>query len=123
MNHLGKFYALSAVYLGLASAVSAQPIQNSSPQRSSESAQDARPDTIEHPMLERQPTHEMRPEDDGQRIQRRGLHDARQDGQIQRNPLPGAADTTRPSGITGTPGASRSQESLGQTGTSSLAPR
>ena len=92
MSQLSKFYALSAVYLGLASAVVAQPAQPGSGAAAAQ-AEEARPDRFEHPMLERHGSTDMRPaENDGPRIQRRGMQDMRQDGGIRRHTLPGAAD-------------------------------
>lgn len=100
MTRFSPFLAISAIYFGLASAVGAQPVAASSAAQGAARVEDTRPkiedtrrDRFEHPMLERHPSHDMRPSGkEGERIQRRGLHDVRQDGEIRRNPLPGAAD-------------------------------
>ena len=92
MNPPLKFYALSAIYFGLASAVVAQ----SAPAGSAPAAgpvQDARQEQFEHPMLERHGGSEMAPDgSQAPRIQRRGLQDTRQDGEIRRNLDPGDSD-------------------------------
>lgn len=92
MNHFGKFYALSAIYFGLASPVGAQPPAAPEPS-AAQSVEQAPYDHFEHPMLEQRSGSEMRlDEEDGQRIQRRSMQDTRRDGDMRRNVLPGASD-------------------------------
>jgi len=93
MNNLGKFYAVSAVYLGLASTVLAQPAADADAPLSAGPVNEAAQDAFQHPMLEQRRGSQMQLEaDEGQRIQRRGLQDTRRDGDMRRNVLPGAAD-------------------------------
>lgn len=93
MNHLNKFFAISAVYFGLASAVGAQSTQAPANAASAQTAdRDAPQKEFQHPMLEQRSSSDMRPGDPDQRIQRRGMQETRRDGDIQRNVLPGAAD-------------------------------
>ena len=92
MSTLSKFHALSAIYFGLASAVMAQPASAPS-EPAPPPAENTRQDRFQHPMLEPRHGNDARPgATDGQRIQRRGMGDTRQDGDIQRNVAPGAAD-------------------------------
>jgi hypothetical protein len=113
MNRFNKFYAVSAIYLGLASAVGAQgsgaaangassgAVQASpSGQRSSSqsgpterspgrSGGQAAPERFEHPILERQSSTNMSPAKEGDRIQRRGESSGGyRDGDIRRNTGP-----------------------------------
>ncbi len=46
---------------------------------------------FQHPMLEHQPSTEMRGNEED-RIQRRGMQETRRDGEIQRHAMPGAAE-------------------------------
>lgn len=93
MNHLSKFYAISAIYFGLASAVGAQPASAPSGSPPASAVEGARQDEFQHPMLEQRSGHDMRTNgEQGPRIQRRGMQDTRRDGDMQRNVLPGASD-------------------------------
>lgn len=99
MSHLNKFIALSAISFGLASAVSAQstsgPASTGGP--AAQSAGEARQQEFQHPMLERRSSTDLRPGETREpRIQRRGMQETRQDGDMQRHVLPGAADTEGP---------------------------
>lgn len=91
-----KFYALSAVYFGLASAVGAQPATTESEPASEQATPAPRQQHFQHPMLERPSSHEMQLEENKNRIQRRGMQDTVTDGQMQRNIHPGAADANPP---------------------------
>ncbi len=91
MSQLNKFYAASAIYFGLASAVVAQPrtVQPDAP--AAAETENMRQDRFQHPMVDPRPSTDLRPDADAERrIQRRGLDDVRQDGEIRRNVLPGA---------------------------------
>lgn len=95
MNHLGKFYALSAIYFGLASAVAAQPGPAAGASSASRTVEEAAPDEFQHPMLEQRRGSQMQLDADGdRRIQRRGMQ-GRRDGDMRRNVLPGAGDAGR----------------------------
>ena len=93
MNTFFKFYALSAIYFGLVSPVTAQPQAAPSHPLPAQAAEEAPRDHFEHPMLEQHGGTDMRPPaTEGPRIQRRGMQDTRRDGEIRRNILPGASD-------------------------------
>lgn len=92
MSSLSKFYALSAIYFGLASAVGAQTASGTATGSTESTGDKPRQESFQHPMLESQPSNDARPGAvDDQRIQRRGMGEVRQDGEIRRNPAPGAA--------------------------------
>lgn len=85
MNNLNKFYAVSAIYFGLASAVGAQTATaRSNASDAPIATPDARPDEIQHPMLEQPHSHEMPKKEDESKIQRRGMTGVVQDGEMRR---------------------------------------
>jgi len=96
MNQLNRFYALSAIYFGLASAVGAQPQSTRSDTSASSVAEEPRQEKFKHPMLEPRHGNEVDEATDGPRIQRRGQPGLRQDGDIRRNVQPGAVDAGEP---------------------------
>ncbi|NLC34881.1 MAG: hypothetical protein GX772_00250 [Alcaligenaceae bacterium] len=92
MNLLSKFYAVSLVYFGLASAAGAQGL-TVSPESSASKAGQERPTQFEHPMLEERSSHNMRrSSEQGPRIERRAGQDVLRDGEIQRNTVPEGSD-------------------------------
>lgn len=108
MNHLTKFHAISAVYFGLASAIGAHAAAPGPEAAGSPAVERPRQDRFEHPMLEQHPSTDLR--QDGQRIQRRGLDGARQDGEIRRNIAPDATqadESLAPPGSPEQPGRDR----------------
>lgn len=94
-SRFNKFQAVSAIYFGLASAVVAQPAATDD-KRAGQAAEAPRQEHFQHPILERPSSHEMQLEENRNRIQRRGMQDTIQDGEIQRNIHPGAADADPP---------------------------
>ena len=103
MSITTRFLALSAVYFGLASAVTspeatAQPAttpgvevpregkgaDESRAERADKDTQPTRQREFQHPMLDTSQTNEVR-KDAGQGIQRRGVEQVKQDGMIQRH--------------------------------------
>lgn len=96
MNTINRFYALSAVYLGLASAVGAQGTATQTPAPGSGVVEDARQDRFQHPLLEQPSSTDLRSSSqDEPRIQRRGLQGTQRDGDIRRNVEPSATQADR----------------------------
>lgn len=94
MNHLAKFYTLSAIYFGLASpVVVAQPVPAAGASSPAGTVEETVRDEFQHPMLEQRSGSQMQLDaDEDKRIQRRGMSDTRKDGEMRRNVLPGAGD-------------------------------
>jgi len=94
MNHLGRFFAISAFSLGLASVVSAQPPTTQTDAASSPARSTLPPRQVafQHPILEQRSSHDLR-DAQGPRIQRRGMSPTRTDGAMQRSVTAGEADS------------------------------
>lgn len=94
MKNLSKFYAVSAIYLGLASSIDARPAQADREPAASLGERGSSPeqDRFQHPMLEPRHGHDARGRSaEGPRIERRGMDETRQDGQMRRDVVPGAS--------------------------------
>jgi len=96
MNHLGRFFAISAFSLGLASGATAQPPspQTDTAATPTRSTLPPRQVAFQHPILEQRSSHDLRDAQQGPRIQRRGMSPTRTDGAMQRSVTTGAADAT-----------------------------
>lgn len=95
MNHLGRFFAISAFSLGLTSVASAQPPapQTDTVATPARSTLPPRQVAFQHPILEQRSSHDLRYAQEGPRIQRRGMSPTRTDGAMQRSVTAGAADS------------------------------
>ena len=92
MSQLNRFYAASAIYFGLASAVTAQQGAEQPAVGATVETEESKQQKFRHPLVDPQPSTDLRPDADAQRrIQRRGLDDVRQDGQMRRKVAPNAA--------------------------------